>query len=292
MALYTEKGRMPVFLGGAVGVYLLIVIIPLGISVFYSLLNWNGYGKMIFSGLANFTELFRDKVFVKSLINSFLLAFFSVFIQIPIALLIALALASKTIKGEGFFRTVFFIPVLLSSVVIGQLWLKIYSPKYGMLNNLLISLGLEDAVMNWLGDPSIALQSVFIPILWQYIGYHMLLLYAAIKSIPDEINEAALIDGAGWLQRSLRITIPMITAMIRVSVIFAVTGSFKFFDLIYVMTNGGPLHSTEVPSTYMYTMIFSRSRYGMGSAAALIIVLECLLFTLIIQRVFRKKHEL
>ena len=292
MALYSERGRVPAFLLGAVGVYALIVLIPLLVSVYYGFLQWNGYGEMNFIGLQNYVELFQDRVFVKALVNSFLLALYSTAVQIPISLLLALTLTAKSVRREGIFRTVYFIPVLLSSVVIGQLWLKIYSPKYGMLNDVLSMLGADHLIQSWLGDPEVALGAVFVPILWQYVGYHMLLLYAALRSIPGEIEEASRIDGANWLQQSLRVRIPMIVPMIKVSLIFAVTGSFKFFDLIYVMTNGGPLHATEVPSTFMYTMIFSRTRYGAGSAVAVIIVLECLLFTMIIQRLMRRDREL
>jgi raffinose/stachyose/melibiose transport system permease protein len=292
MALYSERARVPAFLLGAVGVYALIVLIPLLVSVYYGFLQWNGYGEMNFIGLQNYVELFQDRVFVKALVNSFLLALYSTAVQIPISLLLALTLTAKSVRREGIFRTVYFIPVLLSSVVIGQLWLKIYSPKYGMLNDVLSMLGADHLIQSWLGDPEVALGAVFVPILWQYVGYHMLLLYAALRSIPGEIEEASRIDGANWLQQSLRVRIPMIVPMIKVSLIFAVTGSFKFFDLIYVMTNGGPLHATEVPSTFMYTMIFSRTRYGAGSAVAVIIVLECLLFTMIIQRLMRRDREL
>lgn len=292
MALYSERGRVPAFLSGAIGVYALIVLIPLLFSVYYGFLQWNGYGDMTFIGFQNYVELFQDRVFVKALVNSFLLALYSTAVQIPISLLLALTLTAKSVRREGLFRTVYFIPVLLSSVVIGQLWLKIYSPKYGMLNDVLSMLGADHLIRSWLGDPEVALAAVFVPILWQYVGYHMLLLYAALRSIPGEIEEASRIDGANWLQQSLRVRIPMIVPMIKVSLVFAVTGSFKFFDLIYVMTNGGPLHATEVPSTFMYTMIFSRTRYGAGSAVAIIIVLECLLFTMIIQRLMRRDREL
>ena len=291
MSMYSERAKVPVFLSGALILYSLVVLIPLGLSLFYSTLDWNGYGKMTFQGFGNYVELFQDRVFRKSVWNSFLLALFSVCIEIPISLMLALILASNRVKKEGFFRTVYFIPVLLSSVVIGQLWLKIYSPKYGMLNDVLTRLGGETLIQNWLGSPDVALWAVFTPILWQYIGYHMLLLYAAIRSLPMEIKEAASIDGATGIQQAVRIIIPMIRPMLQVSLIFAVTGSFKFFDLIYVMTNGGPLHATEVPSTYMYSMIFNRTRYGSGSAIALFIVVECLLFTLIIQRLFSKSKD-
>jgi len=210
-----------------------------------------------------------------------------VFIQLPISLLLALIL-SRGIKGEKFYRTVYFIPVILSTVVIGQLWMKIYNPNYGLLNFILTKIGLQSLTNQWLGNTKTALMAVFVPILWQYIGYHMLLMYASAKSIPTDIYEAAKIDGATESQIAFRITIPLMKPILKVCVIFAVIGSFKAFDLIYVLTNGGPLHASEVPSTLMYTTIFTKYQYGYGSAMAIFIILESLIGTLIIQKLFGK----
>jgi raffinose/stachyose/melibiose transport system permease protein len=174
--------------------------------------------------------------------------------------------------------------------VIGQLWMKIYNPDYGLLNYVFAKLGLKTLENQWLANPKIVLISVFIPILWQYIGYHMLLMYASAKSISTDIYEAAKIDGAGELTIATRITIPLIKPILKVCVIFAVIGSFKSFDLIYVLTNGGPMHASEVPTTLMYTTIFSKYQYGYGSAVAIFIIVECLICTVLIQKLFGKEE--
>lgn len=135
---------------------------------------------------------------------------------------------------------------------------KIYHPSYGLLNSFLGMLGLESWQREWLGDTETALIAVFIPIVWQYIGNHMLMMYSAIKGVPNELLEAACIDGASYLQTCFLVTIPMIKDMIIVCVTFAIVGSLKVFDLVYVMTNGGPLHATEVPGTLMYSAIFKK----------------------------------
>ena len=267
-----------------------IIFYSIIMSFRYSLLDWNGFGEGIFVGFSNYAKMFQDKVFLRSTVNSLLLGFVTLFTQLPLALLLALLLTSG-IKGEGFYRTVFFIPMTLSSVVIGQLWLKIYNPNYGVLNTLLGVLGLESLQRNWLGDVNTALFSAFVPIIWQNVGYHMLLLYTSINSISKDILEAAKLDGASGVKAARYITIPLVKPMLRTCAIFVVIGSLKAFDMIYVLTNGGPVHMTEVPSSLMFSSIFNLNKYGYGSAISIFIVVECIVMAVILQKVFRVKEE-
>ena len=278
------------FLLPALALFIGILIAPIIKSAYYSLFDWNGMGEMTFLGLANYKELFTSKAigFIKALGNACILAALSVFIQLPVSLALALALG-RGIKGEKPFLSVYFMPVLISTVVIGQLWLKIYNPDYGLLNSALTKLGLENLCRIWLGDKKTALLSVFVPTLWQYVGYHMLLMYAGVKGVSPDIREAAKIDGATEGQVNRYIVIPVIKPILKVSVIFAVTGSLKSFDLIYVLTNGGPLHATEVPSTRMIEMLFQRNRYGMGSAIAVMMIILCFAFALLISKAFKEE---
>jgi raffinose/stachyose/melibiose transport system permease protein len=279
------------FLLPALFLFIGILIAPIIMSGYYSLFNWKvGYPLTDFIGLKNYVELFTSKSigFPKALGNSLLLAVLSVFIQLPFALILALKLA-KRIRGERAFLSIYFMPVLISTVVIGQLWAKIYNPEYGLLNVTLRSMGLDSLTRIWLGDKNTALAACFVPILWQYVGYHMLLMYAGIKGVPMELNEAAMLDGCTEGQVNRYIIIPYIKPILRVSVIFAVTGSLKSFDLIYVLTNGGPFHATEVPSTLMISMLFLRNRYGMGSTIAMMLILLCFTFALLISLAFREE---
>ena len=289
--MYSKKIYILLFLLPALILFCGVLIAPIGSSIYYSLFNWKGVGaKMEFRGLGNYKELFTSNSigFWKALLNSLVLAALSVFIQLPLALGLALVLGKK-VKGERVFLSVYFMPVLISTVVIGQLWLKIYNPEYGILNVFLRKIGLESWAKIWLGKKETALGAVFVPVLWQYVGYHMLLLYAGVKSVPPELREAAMLDGASDAQVNRYIVLPYIKPIIRISVIFAVTGSLKSFDLIYVLTNGGPLHSTEVPSTLMISMLFKRSRFGMGSAIAVMLILLCFGFALLISAIFREE---
>ena len=289
---FSNKRSIVLFMTPAALVFLAVMIIPIFATGYYSTLEWDGIGDATFVGIKNYISLLLDNKyeFWQSVGHSFIVLFLSVFVQETIAMVLALILA-KGVKGESFFRTAFFIPMVVSTVVIAQLFLKIYNPNYGLLNTMLESLGLGRWANEWLGDPKIAIWAVFIPLIWQYIGYHMLLFYGAIKSLSTDILEAARIDGANYFQISTRIILPLIVPMIETCVVLAVVGSLKTFDFVYVMTNGGPVGATEVPSTIMYDLLINRSVYGEGSAAAVYIVVECLLFTVVLRYAFKKIKE-
>lgn len=274
-----------VFVLPAFIIYLAIVILPIFISVYYSSLDWNGFGDGVFIGFKNYFKMFSDSKFIIAVRNSLTLAVVAVLGQIVPGMLLALIL-SRGFKGEKVFRTIFFIPVVISTVIIGQMFLKIYNAEYGMLNSIISLTGIG-TTNDWLGNTKTVLICCFIPVAWQYIGYHMLLLYTAAKSIPTEIYEAAYIDGANEVSIAFKITIPLISNMIKTCIVFAVIGSLKFFDLIWILTKGGPLHVSEVPSTMMYNTIFSRGEYGYGSATAIFIIVECLVFYLIINKLYK-----
>lgn len=288
-SVLNNKRAIIIFLFPALVIFVGIIIIPIVMSTYYSLLDWSGFGKGSFVGLSNYKGLISDPIFIKAAINSLILAAASVFIQLPISLLLALVLA-KGVKFEKGFATIYFVPVIISTVVIGQLWMKIYNYDYGILNMFLRSTGLGGLSQEWLGDPKRALAAAFIPVIWQYIGYHMLLMYAGIKSISTDIFEAAIIDGSSWWNTSLKITIPMLKPVLNVSVIFAVTGALKVFDLVYVLTGGGPLHASEVIGTYMVSTIFKGNQYGYGSAMAIFVIIECFALSIFVSFLFREKE--
>ena len=284
------KFNIFLFLLPALILFVGILIAPIVMSAYYSFTEWNGLGTPEWIGFANYAELFTSKSIniMRALKNAMLLAVLSVGIQLPFALLLALKL-SRHVKGERWYLAIYFMPVLISSVVIGQLWIKIYNPEYGVLNMLLRSLGLESWTRIWLGDKNVAMGACLVPILWQYVGYHMLLMYAGIEGMPPELNEAAMLDGCTPGQVSWYITIPYIRPILRVSVIFAVTGSLKSFDMIYVLTNGGPNHATELPSTLMINLLFLRNRYGMGSTIAVMLIILCFVFAMLINFAFKEE---
>ena len=267
-----------------------VLIAPIVMSGYYSFFDWHLVkGNQGFVGFDNYKELFTSNSinFTKALGNSLLLAALSVFIQLPISLGLALLLG-RGIKGERIFLSIFFLPVLISTVVIGQLWLKIYNPNYGLLNVALTSLGLDKFKdFTWLSNET-ALWACFIPTLWQFVGYHMLLMYAGVKSVPIEYREAAKIDGATEGQVNRFIVIPYIKGIIKVSVIFAVTGSLKSYDMIKILLGSQKHSPVEVPTTRLINQIIERNKVGMGSAIAVMLIILCFAFALIIGRVFRE----
>ncbi|CAI9389227.1 Diacetylchitobiose uptake system permease protein NgcF [Bacillus sp. T2.9-1] len=260
---------------------LILIYIPIVLTGYYGLMDWDGIGAKTFIGLDNYIELMKDKMFWTSTYHSVLLAVFSA-ISLVAYLVISLILASK-IKGAGLLRKIYLIPMLLSSVAIAQLWLKIFDPTNGMLNKLLEMFGVENTPI-WLADPNLVLYSIFIPIVWQYAGFYIIIYYAALKGVPDEIMEAAKIDGATPLQIAYKIKLPLIAPVIKVTIVLAIVGSLKYFDLIYVMTGGGPNGASEVMASYMYKEAFKTYNFGYGSAIGFALLIICLVMTWVIQK--------
>ncbi len=286
-----KKSHIAVFVLPALIIFVVFSIIPLITSGIYSLFQYDGIGTMEFIGLQNYIRMFtEDSYFPKSVLNSLILVSASLFIQLPISLGLAMLLA-KGVKGEKYFRTIYFLPVVISSMVIGQLWIKIFHSEYGLLNTLISTVTGQVFDFSWLSNPDTAFMATVVPAVWQYIGYHMLIFYAGIKSISPDYYEAAMIDGASKWQTNIKITIPLLAPVIKTCSIFAITGSLRAFDLIYVMTGGGPNHASDVPATLMYNNLFRRGLYGYGSAQAFFIVIECLIFSYIVTKLFKKAEQ-
>ncbi|ACS99408.1 carbohydrate ABC transporter permease [Paenibacillus sp. JDR-2] len=268
---------------------LAVVYIPIVLTGYYGLNEWNGIGAMKWVGLDNYATLVKDHAFWSSAGHSLLLAVFSM-ASLIVYLVVAMVLAAK-IKGANLFRKIYLIPMLLSSVAIAQLWLKIYHPTNGIMNSLLESLGVANPPA-WLAETDLVLFALFIPILWQYAGFYILIYYAALKNIPSSLEEAAKIDGANSFQIAWRIKFPLVMEVVKVTVVLAVVGSLKYFDLIYVMTDGGPNGSSEVMASYMYHKAFKAYDFGYGSAVGFFLLVICLVATWIIRKATASKDTI
>ncbi len=265
-----------------------LVYIPIILTGYYGLMDWNGIGPMTFIGLDNYIELLTDDTFWYSARNSFFLAFFSTAALI-IYLVVSLILSAK-IKGRETLRKIYLIPMLLSSVAIAQLWIKIYDPNNGMLNSLLTTLGVESPPA-WLAERSTVLVAIFIAIVWQYAGFYIIIYSAALKGIPASLIEAAEIDGATPLQIAYKIKVPLISGVIKTTIVLAIVGSLKYFDLIYVMTGGGPNGASEVIASYMYKQAFGINNFGYGSAIGFALLVLALATTFVIQKLTASKND-
>lgn len=265
-----------------------LIFIPLGLSAYYGLMDWDGIGKMKFIGLENYIKAIQDTKFWNSAWHSAILAIFST-VALAAYLAVAMVLASN-IKGSDMLRKIYLIPMLLSSVAIAQLWIKVFNPSNGILNHILLKLGIESPP-EWLANPKIVLYAIIIPILWQYAGFYILIYYAALKNIPSTIIEAARIDGASPVQIALKIKLPLIMSVVKVTIVLAVVGSLKYFDLIYVMTGGGPNGASEVMASYMYKLAFSTNQFGYGSAIGFLLLLITLIVTYIVRKLTATEEE-
>jgi raffinose/stachyose/melibiose transport system permease protein len=269
--------------------YGLFFLYPMFSSVFYAFTNWNGLDETRFIGMDNFQTAFSDSSFRSAILNNMYFIIFSVGLQVPIIILFAL-LISNVKKLKGFYKTTVFMPSILSTSVIGILWGFIYDPDIGPIAAFLGYFGIDP--IYWLADSRWAMIAILITNAWQWVGFYIVLILAAILSIPKEIDEAASIDGATGPQRAWYLTIPLIKPIISVVVMLSIAGAMRVVDIVLVMTNGGPAGSTDVMASYMVNKAIKYGDYGYGTALAIIIFAFALVFTAIYQLTFGKTERI
>jgi raffinose/stachyose/melibiose transport system permease protein len=269
--------------------YGLFFLWPMLSSAYYAFTDWNGLENYRFVGWSNFSAAFGDPDFRRAIVNNLIFIGFSVFVQIPLIVLFALLIASVR-RLRGFYKTTVFVPSIVSTSVIGILWGFIYEPEVGPLNRLLALFGLGPVY--WLAEPKWALPAVLIANAWQWMGFYIVLVLAAILAIPKELNEAAVVDGANGWQRALKITVPLIRPLISVVVMLSIAGGMRVVDIVLVMTKGGPVGATEVMASYMVNEAMGVDpNYGFGTAIALVIFAFALLLTSLYQLTFGRRME-
>jgi ABC-type sugar transport system permease subunit len=255
----------------AIILFVTFVLLPFLTGLWTSFHLWDGFSDMQWNGLRNYKYVFQDSVFWQSMGNTFVYAVAVTVIKNIVALALAFVLAKKFF-GRTMFRTAIYLPVTLSYVVIGVLWVWIYNPNFGLLNSFLKMVGLESWIQGWLSDPNIALSSVIAVDVWKWIGFHMVLYLAGLQAIPKDLYEAADIDGAGGWKKLTHITIPQLNSTIVVNILMSFTGAFvSNFDIVNIMTGGGPFHHTEVSLTYIVTTAFKYTSVGKANAMSMIL---------------------
>ncbi|MFP4017351.1 MAG: carbohydrate ABC transporter permease [Halanaerobiales bacterium] len=267
--LKPSRKKLFLFFTPAVLLFFFVIILPMFISIRYSLYEWSGGPNMKYVGIENYLNLISDKIFWHAFKNNLIIIGLSVLGQIGIAFFLASLLNSRFLKAKDFHRTVIFFPVVLSAVVIGFLWTMIYNNNYGILNWMLESLNLEFLIRYWLDDPRIVIYTTTIPLIWQYIGFYLIIFSSSIQNIPKEIFEVAEIDGVNSFQRIIHITLPLMYNTLIVAIMLCIAGNMKVFDHIYVMTGGGPGRSSMVMAQYAYNNSFSMFKLGYGSAISM-----------------------
>ena len=286
----TFKNNLTIFLfiAPAFIIYAVYVLYPIYSTFNYSLYEWDGMSEKTFIGLQNYVNLFNDTIFWTSLTNNVWVVLTSIFVQIPLGLIMALMLFAP-IRGIRLMNSVYFFPFLMSTVAIGLLWVLMYDPINGVINQLINLLGFGNIA--WLSGSNTAMIAVLLVVVWQFSPFYMILFKAAIVGVPEELYEAAEIDGANAFTKFIHITFPMLMPTIVSSSILAIVGSLKAFDIFYIMTGGGPNHSTEIMGTYMFKQAFVNFNMGYASAIAFLMFFIALIVTIIIQLMdyFRKK---
>ncbi|WP_424530339.1 carbohydrate ABC transporter permease [Sphaerisporangium viridialbum] len=281
------------FLLPALVLFGLLVLAPIAVAMYTSVFKWNGLGGLPsdFVGLDNFTRMFDDEVFVGDLWRGLVLIVLSITVQLPLALAIAMLLNQK-MRGRAFYRLLFFAPYVLSEVITGVLFTMILSPEAGLANQILGAIGLDALQSSWLAEPSTVMMSLFLVMTWKYFGFHMILYLAGRQGIPRELGEAAAIDGAGSWTQFRYVTLPLLGPTIRISVFLSIIGAIQLFDLVWVLTSGGPIHSSETMAVTMFQFGFKRSQVGYASAISVVMFLISLVFALGYQRfVLRRDTE-
>ena len=287
-----DFGTILLFLAPALLVFSVFLIYPIVQSAYYSVFNWKGFGPAVdFVGVNNYFRILTDKNFLRALQNGLLIVMLSLTVQLPLALTLAL-LVGRNLPGRIFFRTVFFLPYVLSEVITALIWQALYhpDPHYGLLNAILTNLGLT--AIPFLGDRTIVMLAIFAALTWKYFGFHMLLYMAGLQNVPAELEEAAKIDGASGLQILWYIIIPLLRGTIRTTVFLSVLGSLQVFAIVWLMSQGGPAGASETMATYLYRFGFVRFYLGYGSAVAVVMFLICITFSLIYQNLFKEQDYL
>lgn len=261
------------FAAPALLVYALVVLYPTGAGILYAFTDWTGIGDWSFIGFDNFTKLWDDEAARGSVVNTLLLTVAIVVVQNGIGLLLALGVHAR-IKSRSLLRVIFFAPAVVSPVMVAFLWKYVYNPKPDEgLNGLLGAVGLGSWRQDWLGDPDLALWSVAFMVVWQFAGYSMVIFLAGLESVPDNLHEAAMIDGAGRWQRFRHVTWPLLAPAVTVNVMLSTIGGLKLFDQVYAATGGGPGYASETLSTVLYKQAFVFGNYGYSTAIALVLAL-------------------
>ena len=274
------------FIAPAVIMLLLFMAVPLVQSLELAFYEWNGLRPREYIGIENFEELFDDRFFWGALSHTLTFAIFSMVGTVGIGLLLAMAI-SRRVLGASIYRFVFYLPVMLPMAVTAALWVRMYETNFGMLNVMLRSVGLEHLQGTWIASRETALGSVIAVAIWQFSGFPMIILLAAIENIPEDLHEAASLDGINEMQRIWHLVLPLIRpVLISISVLQFIF-SLKVFDLVWVMTLGGPAKSTSVLGTFLYKEAFRKQEYGYASAVAVVMFVVIFSITYAYQRLMR-----
>ena len=280
------------FLALPVLVYLAFVILPTLNSLYYSFTDWVGYGDDFnFVGLANFEKVFTDRLFRNAISNTAIWLALAMTVPTLLGLGLALALQGKS-RINTVYKSLFYLPICLSPIIVGIIWVWLYSPKLGIVNLALRGVGLDHIATAWLANPKTALYAVFVAWSWQQTGLNMVIFLAGLTSVPTPLIEAARVDGANYPQTLFKVIIPMLRPATVVVLALTAINALKSFEVIWVMTMGGPFNRSDTLAVFMYSESFRKYKMGYGSSAAVILFLMTLIIIVLYFRQTRRAEEL
>jgi raffinose/stachyose/melibiose transport system permease protein len=275
--------ELAVLLTPAMALFTGFVLLPIGIAAYYGLYKWTGFGPLSrFVGLGNYQLALSDPAFQQAILHNVIIAVLSIVIQLPVSIAVALLL-NRRIRGRSVLRLLVFAPYVLSQAITGVMWLLMLQPG-GFVDQLMKAVGLGGFVQLWLANLHIVLYTMFVVLTWQFIGFGIILLVAGLQGIPAELGEAAALDGASGWQTTRRITLPLLGPTIRILIFLSIIGSLQVFDVVWIMTVGGPAGASSTMATYLIQRGFQSYEFGYGSAVAVIMFVVCFVFALVYQR--------
>lgn len=247
--------------------YSIFIVIPIGMAVRYSFTKYSGLGRPEFTGFANYIRMFSDELFWSSFKNTMIMFILAFVLLLVLSFLIAILL-NKKLKGSDLSKALIFSPAIIAPIIVGIIWVYILDPNVGIINGILDAVGASGLKQEWIGGATLTPYSLAIVYFWQQLGYLVTIFIAGLKMLPEEVMEAAIIDGANERQKIIRVIIPMMKSNISTVAILIITGVFKIFEIVQQTTGGGPNHLSETLVTYSYTMTFDSGDYGYGMSLA------------------------
>lgn len=286
---FSNKKAIFIFIAPALLLFTIMVAYPVAQVFFRSFYDWNGITEGTFIGFKNYIKMIDTTLFETSIRNGLIFAIFITIYQIGIGSILAFAVSNVKIKGRNFFRIVYFLPVVLSVTVVCQLWLNVFDAELGLLNKIFEMLGINYS-QKWINERNSAIYVMAFVNAWQYVGYQFSLILAGIKSIPKTYYEAAKIDGASSFIAHKKITIPMLSETYKFCLIMSITGGLNAFTQMFIMTKGGPGTSTYTMTFLMYRSAFKLGDFGYGMTAAALLVVQCLIATILINKLIARNR--
>lgn len=279
------------FTAPALVLFFMFIVWPMIRAVEFSFFRWKGFGPLVdFVGLKNYVSVLTNDVFIGALMNNLFVVVMSIVIQLPVGIAVALLLNRK-MRFQGILRMIVFVPYVLAEVIAGVVWFQLLQPQYGVIDSILGIVGIQGPEQGFLGDPKYAMWTVMVVLTWKYLGLAIILFLAGLQGVPAELDEAAQIDGATWWQTQRYVTLPLLGPTLRTWGFLSMVGSLQLFDMVWILTKGGPANSTMTMATFLINEGTRRSNYGIAGAASVILFVVALALALVYQRFILRRDN-